>query len=221
MFKSKWLMLGALVALAGACEGTQGEEEEEVLEPSNTSDVNTSNVGSGAGQTTASNPSAQVSTRITLRVYKDGHAEVLRAMEQPGIATLVPVMLGDHVYEVRSHGQTLAVESFVGAFEKHSMVNAKDPHFDVEDEHTGLEEDSMIVQVKVPGRSLADGDFDVALHRLAAPLPDDHAKLDADTVSRLTRTGVLRQVAWLNASVLKPYLATGLRAPANIHQLTR
>jgi hypothetical protein len=222
MFKPNWLILGALVALSGACEGTPGDGEE-VLEPSSTtSDVDTSNVGSGgAARTPASNPDAQVSTRITVRVYKDGHAEVLRAIEQPGLATLVPVMIGDHVYEVRSHGQTLAIESFVGGFEKRSLVNADDPNFKLEDEHTGLEEESMIVQVKVPGRSLADNDFEVVLHRLAAPLPHDHAKLDAETLSQLSRAGVLRQIASLSASAIRPHLASGLRAPANIYQMTR
>src|SRR5688572_11906347 len=119
MSKSKWLIAGAFVALTAACDGAPNEGEE-VLEPSvKTTEPSTSAPGGDAtGQTATSNASAAVSTRVTLRLYKDGRTEVVRTLEQLGIATVSSVLTGDHIYEVRSQGKTLAVESFSGSFEK-------------------------------------------------------------------------------------------------------
>ena len=114
MSMSKWWIAGALVALTAACDGMPGEGEE-VLEPSakTTAPEASPPGGDATGQAGTSNANTAVSTRVTLRLYRDGRTEVLRTLEQPGIATVSPVLTGDHVYEVRSQGKTLAVESGV------------------------------------------------------------------------------------------------------------
>lgn len=145
---------------------------------------------------------ADVYTRLTVRLEKNGRAEVIHAVEKSGRLKQRDRLSGDFVTEVSAGPTVLATESFENPFEERSF--AADGH-----EEQTSEADSVEVSIGIPGLGLGRRDYDVRVHKLIASTPE--RRLDPQSFARMKARGALRVFAQVDATKTRAVLSRGAR----------
>jgi len=215
MFKTSQLII-ILAALASACAQQVQDEPEEsvetqsqalVSEPVQTekSAVNTPSEAQSAVAPKAKGD-AQVSTRLTVRVHRDGRAEVVDAIEVPGYLKLEKNLGRGHLYEVKSGNEVLAVQAIDVDFEQRSLSPDRDISGDVE---------SVEVFDDIPGVGLDKAEnAEVELHEVQAAHREKAASIAA--LGRLQKTKSLKAKFRADGSQLRQAIrAHGRRVHPN------
>jgi hypothetical protein len=149
-----------------------------------------------------------VSTRLLVQLTRAGAAEVVVAVEEPGVIAVSNRLKGNYAYEVTAGGKLLAAAGFTDPFIRRPMGNGG---YDLPQ----MAETGTVV-VSVPGMGLADTGYEVAFHQFVAPI---HAVVDLDTaaISSLSQRGMIRSVGRLEPARIAAAVAArgnrSLRAP--------
>jgi hypothetical protein len=151
----------------------------------------------------AADPAGAVSVRLTVRVTRTGGAEIVDAVELPGIIKLEKDMRRDYLYEARDGRGVIAVQAIDVDFEQRPIAKG-DPHGE------SIEVDEQLIHVDLPGVSLeAARNVSLRLSRLAGGHQERIAS--AATFARLAQQGKLRPFVEVRPGQLAAALATRAR----------
>lgn len=164
------------------------------------------NVSQAAVAKSDTNPTSVVSTRLTVRVKRDGWTEIVDAIEVPGYIKLEKHLGRGHLYEVRSGDRVLAVQGVDLDFERRSLSPERDVSSD---------SDTAEVFIDIPGVGLSEVEnAEVVLHKIAATHQEKRASIAA--LGRLERSRTLSLTATTEAPQLRKAIrAFGRRARPN------
>jgi hypothetical protein len=188
--KKRIVMTAVMLALGGAaCESTSSE-------PAKTTAPPTSSEGAGPprlGDKVAAAVAEPVSVRLTVKVNKNGAAEVVDAVELPGIIRQEKDMNRDFVYEARDGRGVVAVQALDLDFERRPIGGGE------HGEHIAADE--QLVHVDLPGVSLerARG---VSLRLSKVNARHQEKLASVESFARLSRQGTLVPFAELRPSTM-------------------
>ena len=157
----------------------------------------------GPEQTQTAPLVTSVSTRLLVKLTRAGTAEIVVAVEEPGIIVVPRRLKGKHAYEVVAGGQVMAASSFPDPFIRRPMTDGDAPP-QIADEGT--------VAVRVPGIGLSNPNYELRFHEMATPI---HTPIDLDgpAIASLAKQGAIRTFARLDrAEVAAGVAAKGKRA---------
>ena len=166
----KLILLGLLM-LAGACTDTGTSDESEnnaAAGPSETSEETTVDTSADVDeedtdQATAEglgDPTAPVTTRLTVKLTPEGEMEVISAMELEG-ARHKNSIVNEFVYDAVVDGKVVAAGSFANPFTRRSANNPEDGY-----DHEITPAEQAIVTIDLPGIQADHPGFDLSVERL-------------------------------------------------------